>query len=229
MQGHAQSLLLQTVAEELLYKEVYEGEEPYYSRILANADYLRMDYGEDEDDFVLYDRNKKQIFNIVHDSETVLRISNNPVTIDSPMELYFSQSEMKQGKAHTFMGHAVSQHRYMSKATVCRNTVSVNGPMAETLAAMREFYMVLAGQQAQSLASTPKELLSACDLTINTFHPIAFLEHGLPLRVWDANGMVRELVDLKESHPLNPELFDIPKGYRLIEISALRGDNVSEK
>lgn len=216
----AQSLILQTTAETLIYKEALAGEEPYISRILVSDRFMRMDYGNDTDSFVLFDRKNKQIFNVVHDDKTILRIRNHPVSVQSPLPLYFSEDEVAQAKPHIFMGKPLTHHRFMSKAKVCRNTLSVEGPMADSVAAMRAFYSVLAGQQALGLANTPKDMLSACNLSLNTFHPVAFLKYGLPVRVWDADGLVRELEDLKPAHPVKPELFDLPKGYEMIEMNS---------
>ena len=54
------------------YVDQDPGDPPYLTRILVTPDFLRMDGGEDDGDFVLLDRRQRQVINVMRDSRLAM-------------------------------------------------------------------------------------------------------------------------------------------------------------
>ncbi|MDX1812424.1 MAG: hypothetical protein R3240_10780, partial [Gammaproteobacteria bacterium] len=78
----------------ILYFEETLPEEPKSQvRMIITDNYLRLDEGRDSEDFILFDRKKKQIFNVVKSDETVMVMSPEPTVNSQPPEWQLSSED----------------------------------------------------------------------------------------------------------------------------------------
>ena len=56
----------------------------YVTRYLVTDRFLRMDYGRDREDFVVFDRRDKRVYNIAHDRRQVLVFEPGALNIAPP-------------------------------------------------------------------------------------------------------------------------------------------------
>lgn len=203
----------------LVYQDAQEGTEPFITRILVTDTHLRMDYGTADGDFVLVDLAENTLSNIVHESRSAMVIDLRPVTEQSPLILKMQVKPGDSTDMPSVAGVNPEHHLLEVNGKVCEQRISLPGLFPEAVRAMRLFKRILAGQQAATLESTPVDMLDACELALLTFHPEAGLKLGLPLRVWDHLGRLRQLIDFKTDVPVDPALFTIPEDYSPFRIT----------
>ncbi|MGB1109794.1 MAG: hypothetical protein ACPG4N_05535 [Gammaproteobacteria bacterium] len=203
----------------LVYQDVERGTEPFITRIMVTDTQMRMDYGADTDDFVLVDLAGNTLSNVIHDSQRAMMIDLRPVTGPSPLILNLEVKPGESADMPEVAGVQPEHHQFLVNGKVCEQRISLPGLFPEAVRAMGLFKRILAGQRAATVDATPVEMLDACDLALLTFHPEAGFKKGLPLRVWDQQGRLRQLVDFKADAPVDPALFTIPEGYAPFRIS----------
>lgn len=199
----------------LLYQRQEAGQEPYPTRLLITPAFMRMDDGEDEGDFVLFDRQRRTLYSVTHGERTVFEIPPRPVVVESPIALQLEATEQAVGAGTPKVaGRTPQHHRLYANSKLCYEVVSVPGLLEDAVAALREFRQVLAGEHARNLVNVPADLHEACDLATHTFAPDRHLRYGLPIQEWDNRGFSRVLLDYAPEQPVGAELFRLPEGYR---------------
>ncbi len=198
----------------LIYRQQEPGIDDYDARILVTKEYLRMDDGVDEGDYLLFDRKLHLISSVTHNDETVFEIPPRPVTQRPPMELQRRSAEVRLNNVPP-VGKEKPQHRQLYvNDKVCYNVVAVKGLLKDVQKALAAFRTTLAGEHAKLLPRLPADQQEPCDLAHNIFHPTWQLEFGLPIQEWDEQGRGQTLVDYRESTTLDDKLFILPPGYR---------------
>jgi hypothetical protein len=59
----------------LRYVDQDPGDPPYLTRILVTPDFMRMDEGNDDGDFVLLDRRQQKVINVLHGNQLAMVFS----------------------------------------------------------------------------------------------------------------------------------------------------------
>lgn len=199
-----------------LYSEAEEsGEQPYPVRIFVNSEYMRINENDSPNDFILFDRKAKVIYNVVSEGKTIFVIdakqgvkAKPPIAIDYKEEKQESSVLMKAKD-----GSQAYHYRFYANGQVCYNVVAVKDYMPDAVQAYKEFREVLAGEHSKTIGSIPQEMQDPCDLALNVFEPTRHLQHGFPVREWDGKGYQRFLVDVKQNITLPAEMFVLPKDY----------------
>jgi hypothetical protein len=208
-------------AAELVYLEHEPGSVPYRTRLIASDRFFRIDDGDDAGDFLLFDRDSRFLYSVSGGERSVLVMAPRAVTIPAPFSLVHRE-QRDTAPVPDVGGHAVAHFRQWTNGMLCYDLYAVADLFPHAVAAWREYRQALAGQQALTVAVTPKEFESPCDLANNVFRPARSLEHGLPVRVTDANGKVSELVDFHTRTPAPARLFALPAGFRRLSVDELR-------
>lgn len=199
----------------LKYMVSEPGLEPYPSRIIVTADMVRMDDGAPGGDYLLFDRQARQISSVTHEDETVLKIPFQKVEGTSPVALKRDRILNIDEKAPAISGKQPHQLKLMVNDKLCFDAVVVPGLLSDTVAALSDFKQVLAGEQGKMLNELPSELLEGCDLALHTFYPTWQLETGLAVQEWDASlKQGKLLVELDEAFKADANLFSLPPNYR---------------
>ncbi len=200
--------------EMTLYQFVESDLEPYPQRLIVNENYLRMDEGEEGDNYVLLDRQSGTIYSVTHEDKTILVIEPVEVTIEQPAELEVISREVRQEEALPEVAGRVPRYMAMEvNDRICYQVVALEAVQPETVAALRQFASTMAGEHARVLAYTPADVQDECDMAVNIYHPGWPLQYGLPIQEWDAAGNGRVLADFTANFNSVDQLFKLPTDY----------------
>ena len=193
----------------------------YPVRMLINERFLRIEDGDVQDGFIVFDRAKKIVYSVSHTDKTTLVLHAEPVKLAVP-KAFAHQVERDGEKLPDVGGRAVTHYRLLTNREPCFDVYAADGLLPEALAALREYHRTLAGEQAAMQASVPAGFQSACDLAEYVFLPARHLEFGFPVRQISRAGVMRQLVDFKTGVPVEKGLFDIPADYKQITPAEVR-------
>lgn len=216
MMGLSAAASAQTLDGVMLKYMVSEsGLEPHPSRIIITEKMVRMDDDEPGGDYLLFDREKKQISSVTHEDETVFEIPLREVTQKSPFPLKRHHTLEVDNKAPEIGGKQPHQLRLFVNEKLCYDAVVVPGLLPDSVQALRDFNRVLAGEQGKMLAELPGDMIEACDLALHTFHPEWPLESGLAIQEFDLSMQRgRLLVDIDQGFKVEQTLLELPADYK---------------
>jgi hypothetical protein len=197
----------------ILFAEQEAGIDPYPVRILTSTDYVRIDDGYDESDYVLFDRRSRTLFSVSHDDHSVLEIRNHPFSGSLPADLTLTEIPFTDNEAPTIAGKQPLQFEYLANGASCYHTISVSGLLDEAVTGMAEYAMALGERQLDNMQSVPETMQTPCFLSRYVYAPGRHYTHGLPVQVWDDAGFYRSLTDFRSGETVRAALFDIPGDY----------------
>ena len=214
----------QVGASLLVFHVVDPGAEPYLSRVLVTARFLRMDQGgEAGDGFVLLERGRGIIYSVLPDEGSILVLDPPREKPAAPLALELADEPTTQEGAPAIQGVSPKGLRLLANGRICREAVVLPGLMSEAVTALREYYAVLASQHAQTLGGQVSAGPDACDLATHVYAPARALEHGLPLRVWEPGGWSQQLVDFAANYLVDPGWFELPEGFERRTLGEMMG------
>lgn len=188
---------------ELRYVEQDPGDPPYLSRILVTPDFMRMDDGNDDGDFVLLDRRGRKVINVMHGNGLAMVFT--PGTVP-PRPAGWKPVLDVQPAARGTRRFSLSV-----KGVVCSAGVAARLAAPDAARAMAELKGVLAAMQYRVWRDSPSEIQHDCDLANLVWEPGTTLELGLPLEEREFTGRTRQF-ESESKQPLRPELFRVPEG-----------------
>ena len=191
----------------LRYVDQDPGDPPYPTRILVTPEFMRMDSGEDAGDFVLLDRRKRQVINVMRGSKLAMVFT--PGTLPPRPAGWKPRLDTRAAAQGT---------RYFSltlKGVVCSEGVAAPRAVPDAARAMAELKSLLAATQYRMWRDTPRELQHDCDLANQVWESGATLKLGLPLEEREFTGRTRRF-ESETLQPLQPELFRVPEGLTAI-------------
>jgi hypothetical protein len=193
---------------ELRYVEQDAGGPPYPTRIFVTPDFMRMDGGEDDGDFILLDRRRHTLFNVMRD--TKLAMVFKPGTLPSKPADWNPKLVTRQAARGT------QRFSFSVNGLACSEGVAARRAAPDAARAMAELKSVLAATQYRVWRESPPEIQHDCDLANQVWDSGATLRLGLPLEERDFRGRTRQFES--ESTPLlKPELFRVPNDIPLTD------------
>jgi len=197
---------------ELRYIDQDPGDPPYATRILVTPDYLRMDTGEDDGDFVLLDRRQHKVFNVMRESRLAMVFV--PATLPPRPESWKSRLLVKP---HT---QGAQRYSLLVNGQTCSEGVVDRHAVPDAARAMAELKSVLAATQYRVWRDTPTDLRHDCDLANLVWEADSALRMGLTLEEREFSGRSRKLQG-RSSAPVKPELFRLPDGFAEMQAPGL--------
>lgn len=193
-----------------------EPEQPAYtSRILVLGERLRMDYGRDDEDFILFDRSTRMVWLVAHGERSLTGIPAQPMkkvvnTAAWPKGWRLSQERQASGD------NALSQVRLNDQLCVEFKNAPILKDEARLL---RDFRRALAGNQADAWNGTPGALRQPCSLVLDVHQAGLEYQQGLPLAIhyWDGRSRVYQSHSTRAAQPA---LFELPAGYQRFVLGA---------
>ena len=79
----------------LTYAEKEEGNPESAVRLYVNAEFIRIDEQSAPNDFILFDRKKRTIYNVITSEKSVSVISPKPVTVAAPIPIKFTEEKLE--------------------------------------------------------------------------------------------------------------------------------------
>ena len=196
----------------LYYDEVEEGVGVQSMRYLINNNFLRIDNGDEKADFILFDVNKKLIFSINHEDQTVLKIEYH--TWKKPVfDFKSSINETLMSSAPKVFNKPVYNYQLKADDQVCTQVFMIKNTYPQAMQVMYAYQQVLSGQQVATLDNTPKEMHTPCFLLDQVYHQAEYYKSGLPVQISYSRGYAKLLKDFKEQS-VDTRLFEIPAAYK---------------
>ena len=202
------------VGVSLLYAEKEAGSPESGLRLFVNAEFMRIDDLSAPNDFILFDRKKRTIYNVIAAEKSVAVISPRPVTATAPIPIAFTEEKHESAAitrgAENTKGY---YYKFFANGVACYNVVVAENYLPDVVNAFKEFRTVLAGEHATSLGNLPPDRQDACDLALNIFYPAHHLDFGFPVREWDDKGYSKFLREAQRGVVIDPEMLKIPADY----------------
>ncbi len=206
-------MLLPAISSATMLQVVYQDQEPgslpYLSRYIITPEYVRIDQGKDQDDFLILDRKKQEIFEVQHDQRAVLTIAAEKVDLHKAPRLPVTQIDTPTPAR----GKGASERQVLLKPAVCARVISVP-QHPEVADVLREFRQILVAAQWRTWQATPNDERQTCDLQLQVLQPGQEYAAGMPLEMHYANGLSRVLQQVNEISD-RPELFIVPLDYKM--------------
>jgi hypothetical protein len=189
------------------YVDQDAGDAPYPTRILVTPDFLRMDGGEDGGDFVLLDRRRRQVINVMRDNKLAMVFT--PGALPPKPAGWAPRLDTQAGAPGT------RRFSLALNGVVCSEGVAARRAAPDAARAMAELKAVLAATQYRVWQDSPRDMQHDCDLANQVWESGATLELGLPLEEREFSGRTRQF-ESESSEPLQPELFRVPEGLAVL-------------
>jgi len=199
--GHAADMI------SLRYVDQDPGTPAYLTRILVTPNFMRMDGGEDEDDFVLLDRRQRKVINVMH--------GNKMAMVFSPGKLPAKPVDWKSQLDAQKTERGTQRFTFTVGGVVCSEGMAARQAAPDAARAMAEFKAVLASMQYRVWMETPATLQHNCDLANQVWETGTTLKLGLPLEEREFTGRTRKF-ESETRLPLKPKLFRVPDGMPLV-------------
>ena len=209
----ASPALAETRATVLWYQEQEAGNEPWEVRYIITKDFLRSDQGDGSVDYVLMNRQDKQIYNVVEESRTILNIDGKGEIGKRPEDLLIEVKRSHDSKAPTLENREATTLELRAGGKVCTTSVVVAGLLNDERQAFEAFSDVLAVQQQRSSANTPAEYITPCFLARYQYAADFDSAEGLPIMTWSPDGSKRHMLRYRRDVPVDDALFALPEGY----------------
>ncbi len=210
-----------TPAVVLYFDEHEQGAEPYRTRMIITAKYVRMDDGVNSQDFLLFARADGTIYSVSSVDRQVLTMRRRPVEIRPP-EKFTHRVATDNASFPPIGGYKVVHYELLTNNQRCYDLYAADGLLPDVVEALREYRAALAGQQALTVPVTPPDIQSLCDLANNVFLPARHLDHGFPVRLVDMAGKASELVKYKTDFRVVSTMFSLPADYKRFTLDGLR-------
>lgn len=196
-------------------------------RMTVTPKFLRIDAGGPAEDFLLYDRAARTIYNVSSADRLVLVIGPRASPGGAPPRL---QHRIKRESTAfpAIDGKPVTRYRLLTNGRLCYDLYAAEGLLPDAVGALREYREALAGQHAAAIGFTPNDVKEPCDLANHIYVPTRHLAHGFPVRLVEIDGRdpkrrrITELTDYRTDVAAAPGLFEVPGSFRRMTLDALR-------
>jgi hypothetical protein len=188
---------------ELRYIDQDPGDPPYLTRIFVTPDFMRMDTGDDDGDFILLDRRQRQVINVMR--------GNRLAMVFAPGKLPPKPAGWKSRLDAKPPVRGTQRFSLKVNGVVCSEGIAARAAAPDAARAMAELKSILAATQYRVWKDSPRDMQHDCDLANQVWESGTTLKLGLPLEAREFGGRTRQF-ESESKHPLQPELFRVPDG-----------------
>lgn len=188
----------------------------YVTRFLVTERYLRMDFGQDRDDYVLFDRRENVVYNVTHEQRQIFLIEPGEVTVPKPEKWSVDEDMLADERGKRTFDIAVN-------GTRCSRITASPTFLPEVAQALGAFNELMRATQAATYLVTPPEMRHPCELARYILEPKRWLQNGLPLHEANVDGSIRRLLNYQTGVPVRLGLFAPPDAYRTIRMRDMQG------
>ena len=193
------------------YEEKETGTDVSQVRYLLTDQYIRIDEGRVENDYILYDDRLQQILSVNHADQTILVIENSDWK--KPAFSFQQSTRMKVlENAPRVAGKKVNSYQLLADDRVCTDIQYLPGLFTEQMKLFKNYQRILSAQQVRSLNNTPLAMQTPCFLLDQIYNEADYFDLGLPIQMWHARGYAKILKSYNEVK-VPAELFSLPQGY----------------
>jgi len=202
--------------DELTYMDQEATGGGFVTRYLVTDRYLRLDFGRDRDDYVLFDRRERKAYNVNHERQEILVFAPGVVTLKPPKNWEIREDilDNRSGRKHLDL---------IVNGTVCTRFAASEKFLPEVAKALQEFHEVMAATHSDTYLATPEEQRDDCDLARLILAPERWFKYGMPFDELRSNGFSRRLLNYKADVAVRPSALQLPENYRLIPFNQVQG------
>ncbi len=193
------------------YDEKESGTAPSHMRYLVGDQFIRIDEGGKDDNYVLFDAAKKKIYSVNHYDRTLMVIEHEDWQAPK-FEFKHEVSEKAMHDAPQVAGKTVHHYRVRGDRKICTDVQYVPGLFPQRMALLQQYQQVLSGQLVRSLNNTPKEMHTPCFLADQVYNGGEYYARGLPIQIWHSRGYARLLTNYEDAE-VDDDLFQLPLDY----------------
>lgn len=202
---------------EIDYRDQDADTAAYRTRVLVSPQFMRLDYGNDRDDFVLLDRKNQRIYNVTHENKEILAIGGGTFALTKP-DPWTLRHDIRAAP----LGKNTKKVKLYVNEVLCSEVTAQPGLLPDAVAALKQYRALLSQAQAAVFNAQPVDQHEYCELARHVFETSRELDFGLPLAETYQNGRTRQLEQYKW-RKLEPALFVLPSAYRMTNIRDVRG------
>lgn len=206
----------QVSATVLNFLEVDPVTGPAPVRMLITPDYLRVDGGDSDSGFVLFERKTRRIYSVVHELQRIVLVAPEQTAPETPPDARLEARPVPDSGMPAIGDTQPVHHQFFSNQQHCYDMVNVPGMLDGARAVMQDYERTLAAQQASSLNTLPEDVLTPCYLANTMYDNAHRLQLGFPVEEWGPDGYRRSLVGFEENVKVNASTFEIPFEYQLV-------------
>lgn len=196
----------------LYYDEAEMGAGAQHMRYLINDQFIRIDNGDDKADFVLFDVNKKNIYSVNHEDQTILKIENNQWS-QPAFDFKVSTHQSAMNDAPKIQDKTVYTYTVNAGDQACTEVFLIKDIYMDEMKIMHQYQQVLSGQQVATLNNTPKEMHTPCFLVDQIYHAGDYFKIGLPVKISYSRDYIKFLSRFRNIS-VDSRLFELPKSYK---------------
>jgi hypothetical protein len=195
----------------LTYEEVEKGAGAQIMRYIINDQFMRIDNGNDNADFILFDLKKKNIYSVNHEDQTILKIENKAWS--QPQFGFKVSTQLTKMKAAPKIQNK-DVYAYYVKAgdKTCTEVFLIKDSFMDEMNVLYQYQQVLSGQQVSTLKNTPVEMHTPCFLVDQVYHAGDYFKLGLPVQISYSRDYVKFLKNYK-SMKFDSVIFKLPESY----------------
>ena len=200
------------------FDELEAGIDPVQMRYLVTPSYLRIDNGNTQEDFILFDVEKKTIFSVNHLDRTILVIRDNQWKKPG----YDFKTDVVQAPlegAPVISGKQVQGYKVMVDGEVCTNIQFIPGMYESEREVLKKYQRTLSSQQIRNLANTPEHVKTPCFMLDVAYNEGNYYDLGMPIQEWHNRGYAKFLKEHKIQN-VPDSIFILPKDYRQYTVGA---------
>ena len=216
----------------VMFVEQEKDVQPYQTRMIVTQKFVRIDDGEGSQNFVLFDREKKIVYSVNPDEQSVMAIHEKKLAkgekFEPPFKLTHAVKEMPAMKdAPSIDGGKAIHYQLITNKEICYDVVAIKDLLPTVVTALTEFHQLMATDSRVTFNNMPADMQNACDMTMTTFKPAQQYTFGFPIQEWGKNDYSRSLVNYTKDYKVDAKLFEFPKDYKHYTVTDLREGKVS--
>jgi len=188
----------------------------YVTRYLVTDRYLRLDFGRDRDDFVLFDRKEKRVYSVTHDRQEILVFEPGVVQVKPPKKWEIKEDILENKGSRIRWDLVVN-------GTVCTRIAASQRFLPDVAKALLEFQELMAATQSNTYLATPVDQRDDCDLARLILAPQYWFKYGMPFDEVRVSGFSRRLLSYESDVAVRPKAFELPENYHVIRLNDLQG------
>lgn len=188
----------------------------YVTRYIVTERYLRLDFGRDREDFVLFDRKEKRAYNVSHEQKEVMIFEVGVVAVKPPKQWEIKEDMQEDRNAQKRVDLLVN-------GTVCARITASEQFLPDVAKALLEFQEMMAATHAGTYLATPADQRDDCDLARLILAPQRWFKYGMPYDELRSNGFSRRLLNYQVDVAVRSKALEIPENYRVVRFKDLQG------
>lgn len=209
---------------QLTYIEREPGTDEYEVAMLISDRYIRIDEIGEDSGYIIYDDEKKVIYSVGHQDKSVLVIKQHKFSEDSsPVKANIEYLQLAD--APSVSGKNIFNYRVfintgagvVDEEETCTEIQLVEGLLPEVRKILRNYQMVVSGQQVKMVDNKITEMQTACFYVDQIYNSGAYYEKGLPIQEWHSNEHSKILTTYNKI-TVDADKFKIPENYRQFSI-----------